>query len=778
MAAAQEDDPVGTLRLEGQVIDEHEAPVPGARVAIDTRPPRVVETEGDGSFHFEGLIGRHYRLEASAGGGYAGPVQLRLQPDTEPVILRMRAATTVGIRVRGPDGPVAGARVELRSTLTWPGETGDDGLALLEGVGAGWHVLRVEAEGFAPHAEGFPIRGASSRQDHTVTLAHGVRVEGLVADETGEPIAGARVLAVNVSEPYPVTDLRRDAVTTNDEGNFALPALAPGTYRFVAAHPDHAQGTTAPTHIDGQQTRFVRIALSSAGVIEGVVSNARGEAVAAAQVRAVAAGGIWWRYAREAFTAEDGSFRITGLPRRALDVVASHESGSSPLVRANLAERATARVALTLELTGVVAGLVVDGHGEPVPEAQVTAEPQWTGEKEESQAWDVRGGSPMAITDFRGRFRFVGLPSGSYRVHAARPGAPLPALWSARGVPARTGDEDVRVVLPPESLVRGRVLFADGSAPTLYAVTVGGLRPAPFSADDGSFEVRAPGGERDLEVSGPQFERKVVADVEIDGETDVGTITVERGRSVSGLVLAPDGSPVADARVAGGRLIAGGGSELNIPGEGFLVKETRTDAEGRYLLTGFGAHAVTLVAQAEGVGRSLSVTIPRGPASAEVDLRLEPVGSLEGRITVDGEPQAETVVLLNPLGANSSNFFVLTGPDGRFAFDVLAPGEYVGYPILGRGGNKAKDMFVQRVTVRSGERARLDVDATYGGTALEVTLRTVSGEPVPVASAVSSGSLTSRSTRWRASATSRFCSSGRWTGWSGSPPGRASTGAR
>src|SRR5205085_9274815 len=61
-----DDDPKGTLRLEGQVIDEHDAPVAKAMVAIDANPPIVVETEADGSFVFDNLIPRDYRLEATA----------------------------------------------------------------------------------------------------------------------------------------------------------------------------------------------------------------------------------------------------------------------------------------------------------------------------------------------------------------------------------------------------------------------------------------------------------------------------------------------------------------------------------------------------------------------------------------------------------------------------------------------------------------------------------------------------------------------------------------
>lgn len=129
-----DDDPKGTLRLEGQVIDEHDAPVARAMVAIDANPPIVVRTESDGGFVFEGLNRRDYRIEATLEDRYAGPARLLLSDKPEPVTLRMRKGGTVDVTVteRAGGSPVAGAEVELRSwlsTLTWTATTNTDGVA-------------------------------------------------------------------------------------------------------------------------------------------------------------------------------------------------------------------------------------------------------------------------------------------------------------------------------------------------------------------------------------------------------------------------------------------------------------------------------------------------------------------------------------------------------------------------------------------------------------------------------------------------------------------------
>jgi hypothetical protein len=91
------------------------------------------------------------------------------------------------------------------------------------------------------------------------------------------------------------------------------------------------------------------------------------------------------------------------------------------------------------------------------------------------------------------------------------------------------------------------------------------------------------------------------------------------------------------------------------------------------VLSGFAPGPLVVVAEGAGQGRSDTVPIPPQQTSAEVDLVLRPTGALEGRITRDGRPFPDTVVIATRQ-LLSANFFVMSGPDGRFALDTLAPG--------------------------------------------------------------------------------------------------------
>ncbi|HUH00726.1 MAG TPA: sigma-70 family RNA polymerase sigma factor [Kofleriaceae bacterium] len=730
-------DPVGTIRLEGQVIDESEAPVPRAIVAIDTNPPRIITAEEDGSFAIDRLIARTYRLEAHAGDRYAGPVQLALTADAEPVVLRARPAGVVSVHVQdeATRSPIAGAAIELRSTLTWTAETDAAGDAELRGVAAAMMPLRVVAKGYAPAAAMLWTSDDPSIPRHQVmSLRRGAAVRGVVVDAAGKPIAGARVLAVAASEPFPVEDPQRDGVVTDAQGRWSLEAIAAGTYRFVAHGDGLAPATTAPMLVDGVHERTgIEIRVPGAAVIAGKVITADGAPVPAAMVRVVARGDVFWRYAAQVYSAEDGSYRVEGLPRLEVDVVASQGTASSELVPVDLTEQTSVDLALTLSITGAIAGTVVDEKGAPLAEAMVAVEPVFTGVLHEHATWGVRG-DQYAISDPSGGFRFGGLPAGDYRVRAARPGGSEAALWSSAGVVAATGRTDLRVIVPADGRIEGRVLFEDGSAPQAFTIAVGPAPPAPFASKDGAFVLDGPGGTHDVVVRGGSFAREIVVDavLESGAVTDLGTITVKKGRSLSGRVLDPDGNPVAEARVAAGSLISGSGTELNIPEEGFNVQETTTDEDGRFIMRNFGEHSLYVVAQGDGIGRSSSVRVPGGKDSAYLDLILKSTGRLEGVVTMDGKPVPEAVVIATPIGATASNFFVVTGQDGSYALDMLTEGQYAVYPMIGGGGPRPKDMFAREANITAGKTTRADVAITTGPISLEVVV-TANRKPVVMA---------------------------------------------
>lgn len=128
----------------------------------------------------------------------------------------------------------------------------------------------------------------------------------------------------------------------------------------------------------------------------------------------------------------------------------------------------------------------------------------------------------------------------------------------------------------------------------------------------------------------------------------------ERKYTVEGRVEAPDGRPVAGARV---RLASGGTG----------IVEGTTDRDGEFSLESASKLVVIALAIAPGYaeGSGARGYFERGP----LVVRLQPATRLSGLVTTAEGPREGAVVL-----ADGGRRRRVTGPDGGFTFDDLAPG--------------------------------------------------------------------------------------------------------
>lgn len=752
VALDYEDDPAGALRLEGQVIDAEERPVGRAVVTLSSNPPRTIKSEADGSFVFDKLVGRTYSVAARKDDDTGGPVTVRLTGKTEPVVIRLAPAGGVEVTVvdQKTRKPVAGADVEIDPELEVQGRTGADGKVTLRGVQGGWQDVTARADGYAPAHSFLEVTGKAGVTDKvTVELQQGAAVSGKVVDATGKPVEGARVRAVAASALFGIGQGgKKDEQITNAAGAFTFPALPAGTFRITASHEKHGPGSSPPLNLDGQAARRdVVVTLEAGGRVSGKVVRSSGDAVASAAVRVVMSEAGWtWAPTRQVFTDDHGKFEITGLARKPVELVAIEEEASSKTVPLDLAAKPEQTdVTLTLDIEGVIAGTVVTASGEPVPEAQVLAMPE-LGRRMDPSEFRLRGPA-QDVTDSGGKFELKGLVEGTYRLRAARAKRSEERMWMREATAAKVGDKNVKIVLQNDGKVKGSVLFADGSAPESFNVSAGFGHGEPFSGEGGKFEIDAQAGKVVLTVNGAGFVNKTVTGVEVkpDETTDVGTITVEKGRSISGRVLRPDGSGVAGAKVLAGGQLMGSGSELSsgglfggAPGQ----KSATTGDDGSFVLAGVNAKGLVVVADHPTEGRSSMVRIPAGDASTTLDLVLKPLGALEGKVTSGGKPMASSIVLAMPQQAARGNFIVQSGEDGTYRYDKLAPDTYR-VTAVQRGGPMGGAMHSKVVTVEAEKTVHLDLEVPASG--VKVTMKVKPPEGVTLTTAqvfLVSGSFT------------------------------------
>jgi protocatechuate 3,4-dioxygenase beta subunit len=507
-----------------------------------------------------------------------------------------------------------------------------------------------------------------------------------------------------------------------------------GSYRFLASHDSLAPGSSTLITLDGKTERTgVTIAMAQGATVRGSVVDAAGKPVAGARVRIGSAQRTMIVAApRQAFTDDKGAFEITGLPRRELVAVAIHETAASESKPVDATRGDVGSVTLTLDVTGTIAGIVVDPKGQPVEGVQVSAGPNFRDSRQSVDMvnWRLRG-FPRELTDAGGKFTLTGLAPGSYLVNAQPAHAASRGRQSfGEGTVAQTGTKDVRLVLEPEGGVKGKVAFADGSAPGAYTVGVG-MQQESFTKDEFAIDALAPTKKVELSVRGPSFQtRTLEVTVESGKTTDVGTITVAKGRGVGGVVLA-DGKPVAGATVYAGRMIFGTGSSNSAQGFNPMArgtKDTTTGPDGTFQLSGFGDGDITIVAEHQSIGRSKALRLATEmPGQTELTLELQVFGALSGVLRQGGKPAEGVFVSAQSTTSPGALYNVASGPDGTYRFDKLAPDTYkvsatLGMPMMGM------KFYSKQVTVPSGKEVTVDLAVEPGAVTLNVTPKPKAGE--------------------------------------------------
>ncbi len=177
----------------------------------------------------------------------------------------------------------------------------------------------------------------------------------------------------------------------------------------------------------------------------------------------------------------------------------------------------------------------------------------------------------------------------------------------------------------------------------------------------------------------------------------------ERQYTVEGRVLSPEGRPIPGARV---RLASGGTG---------ILEET-TDEQGEFSLESASRLLVAAVAIAPGFAEGSGAGSPFEPGRLEV--RLQPATLLSGLVTDDRGPRAGAIVLVD--GGRRRR---VTGPDGGFSFDDLAPGPV---ELVAFHGDHTSGTIGLTLTA-STPPIRLDL---VPPAAIEVTARDEKGAPI------------------------------------------------
>ncbi len=734
----QPPDPIGDLILEGQVLDPDGLPAKGAQVTISTRPVRKTTTGRDGSFSFDRMISRKCQLSARRGNLFGGSVTHQLSANSDPVVIRLRAASRLRVEVRdaATGMPVPGAEVKIHAYQKRTGVTRVDGSVLFEGVVGGGTII-VRADGYVQYNQSFSVPVSSELPiKRKVLLKHGITLSGKVLAPDGAGVAGAKVQLFERNS-ISQTPYLNPSTYSRAQGHYSFNAVAPGSYRLVARHSHYAPGSAGPVELGARRpVRGLAVQVGDAARIRGRVVDSTGKPVAWANIRympprknpgamACAVGGS---ATGGCYADQRGRFEIGGLPRAKLGLVAIAEGSFSEEVIVDLGANPDPEgIELMVRPGGRIAGTVVDQNGKPQAEVTVAA----FGDLEDGtyQRTRMLGVQFDAQTDGAGNFDLSGLVDGTYKLQASRQTGRID--WSRiNATKAHTGDEDLRLVLRPYGSIRGRVQFSDGTSPAKFVVGLGlEWEPGvPFESADGRFEIKdvAP-AKFDLNVKGPDFALHTVTDVEVEpGKvTDLGLVVVDRGRLITGRVIDQADKPVAGAMVLYGQRLVGDGASLQTPNVGEELQEGTLTAfsgpDGRFEIGGVGPAGGLVVAEHDPLGRSLPALVKKGTKDVNVVLVIHASGSITGQVRQDGKPAAGVFVEVRPKDTRAQQLLVRADPEGKYLFSRIAAGDHI---VAVRLDSYAiKSPYHRRVAkVRPGEQLRVDFDIHKGDIELSVQI--------------------------------------------------------
>ena len=585
--------------------------------------------------------------------------------------------------------------------------------------------VSVTAQGYAPRqimwlcSTGFVFNIVTN--DYTVRLENGVTIGGMVMDESGHPLEGARVGVRGnnyrgysystdgngkVTSPPTLRNEDFSSFSQSSKGDDAIVTDQSGRFQFTHFPSDLKAlvidliGTdgarrrfktlegarmtadeTEPVSFRSLQTVSARLLLPRGVTVAGAVVDQFGQPVAGAEVSE----GTQWgnlRILSHVETGYSGQFWLSNRPPREIILAASADGyASASTIVAVKPGMGVTQIQLPPELP--LKGRVVNQDGEPVAGAAVRLSD--INNEGLGLIWD-------GTADAEGRFVWRSAPTNEVALYVAALGYP------ARLVRLRSATNEVVVRLNANqthnaSYVTGTVADATSGKPVEHfnvkvrhdrwsdwesGPTFAGLEGA-FSLTTSQSEV--PVGTYAswfLSIDAPGYEAYQTRMFEYEEGNQRFDIKLNPGGLVEGLVRNPAGDLASDCLV--GVATENDKPLSSKPGEFTLYRNSNgtvhTDPAGHFKLKE-PLNLQALVA----FGKLGCATARVSGNSQNIDLQLLPWGHVQGTLMNGNSPITNETIALDDLISDPANPIQMmqrtqTDAEGRFAFDNVPAGEY------------------------------------------------------------------------------------------------------
>jgi carboxypeptidase family protein len=684
--------------------------------------------------------------------------------DTGQAAAPAPGATISGtVRVAGTSRPAPGMKVVVRRET--PGdsdiaarfkepklEAGDlssdsaaDGSYRIEGIPPGEHrafALRGETS----YVDISPLKGkrltvgpdlAAQTIDFEVVV--GGTIYGKVLDGEGNPVREAKVTVPSLDFLSAVFDsdsgFHFNETTSKEDGSYRVTGLPiEKRYMAIAETKDKAKEVSDEIAFTPDEMEVeVDLILLPGSTVSGRVVEASGAPVPRMETRLMAQStNLLLLEPRSSLTGDSGEFVFERV--RAGSYTLSAGPGGAQVITEEVecdGETEVADLVLVLPegetVKGGLSGRVVDDGGNGIP-----------GVKLQVIGFVATKGpiNQASTSGADGTFAFQGLPEGSFNLTAAHDDY---ASYMQMGVAPGTAPIEVR--LSKAGRIRGTVLTKSGEpvAGALIKVTplskditdfnrfiagqLPGQLPAVKSASDGTFTAeKVMAGSNRLQAEATGFApASVVIEVTPGQRLEGLEVVVSEGGSIGGLVLSPDGKPVADARISAAEASDNPWEEQVkkfMPGGiggGGVAPGARAEDDGTFKVKHLQGAKFHLVATHESFSPSeeLEVVLKADEKREGIKLRLRKLSNIRVRVREKDKPIPDLMVqVMGPGPMKMSS----TDGDGKSEFTSLTPGDYLVQAL-----DLAKMMSGQGLGIRQkavhldeGQSADLDFIAGIG----------------------------------------------------------------